>query len=862
MANDPLMTTKRFKVVRRLAAGGMGEVLLADFKGDRKLQVSGGFVVVKRNLQNHPNMASQNAMLREEGRLGLRLLHENLVQTFSLEDLSAEDPILIMEFMAGKSMAQVLGAAKRSRTPLPVDVALKILRLSACGLHFAHALSDDHGNGLGLVHRDVSPANIFVTFDGKVKVIDFGVAKAKDSEIKTSQGILKGKIGYMSPEHATGDKLDPRADLWSLGVVLWEMLVADRLFAGQNPAATLFQIANRDIDPPSTRRPDIPPAVDQLCVRLLTRDRNLRTFTGAQLVAEIDAMGYNLDAVDLGRFLSQRFPEDAETGVADARRAARYMGKEPVPSGIVRSGVNEDATLVGDGAFLMEQARNIAASASASAPPASTPPQPATPGHGRTSTSGAQAIDLGAIPAAAADDDLATVQMDADFIKEATSELLKDLDDGPAPQAPSRSSSSQLPQRPPHAPVGPQGPVGPGLGHLDDENMATIAMGQPDLPTELVAQPAFASQGASPQAPSYEAPSQPSGQFTPPSGQFTPPSGQFTPPSGQFTPPSGQFTPPSGAAPHPGHPQVSAAAQAEVAAGIAPPMSAQPAGALPQSPTTQRTPTGTHHPQRTPTGTHHPQRTPTGTHHPQRTPTGTHYPQQTGNRTNPNAPLVIPAMGPSVFTIAATSFGVLALILGVVVGLVLQSRAEDRVPQLVRYVDQDGGDVVVARLSDVPATATQRYSVDFANPKLRAADGRRVDVDLATWMSAIEGNGLVERAQKPGTVKKKIVSGIPAFLVALALLGLFMGPPGFLKNEKARLPLRAVGGMVAFSGSAALFVFGFSTWDGLDTFDEPPQPPRLKVTHDLAGDDGKKPAPPSDGKADKAAPGKSGKGSK
>src|SRR5690606_34862233 len=129
----------------------------------------------------------------------------------------------LIELLAGRSMAQVLGQAKKRGEMVPVDVALAVLRGAACGLHFAHTLRGPDGTSLGLVHRDVSPANIFVTFDGRVKVIDFGVAKSDDSEPKTATGILKGKLGYMSPEQSLGQsKLTAQADVWSLGVFFWE----------------------------------------------------------------------------------------------------------------------------------------------------------------------------------------------------------------------------------------------------------------------------------------------------------------------------------------------------------------------------------------------------------------------------------------------------------------------------------------------------------------------------------------------------------------------------------------------------------------------------------------------------------------
>lgn len=334
----------------------MGEVLLATYRGDHGLGISEGRVVLKRTLPRHPNRQHQNKMLLEEGRIGLRLLHQNLVETFAV-DQDGEDPLLLMEFLGGKSMAQVLGAAKKQRTPLSVELALKITRDIACGLHFAHTLADN-GRGLGLVHRDVSPANIFATYDGRVKVIDFGVAKAKDSEIKTSTGILKGKIGYMSPEHAGGQKLTPATDLWSVGVVLWEMLIADRLFSGTTPAVTLYQITHGEIESPQKRRPDLPSAISDLVMRLLDRDLETRIASGAELVKAIDALGYNLDAANVGTHLRTTFHDDAQRAAEDVRLAARRQGPA-APRGLVDGGKDTAETVVRDSGELMRIAREI-----------------------------------------------------------------------------------------------------------------------------------------------------------------------------------------------------------------------------------------------------------------------------------------------------------------------------------------------------------------------------------------------------------------------------------------------------------------------------------------------------------------------
>ncbi len=311
-----------YSICRRLAAGGMGEVLLALRQEDSD-DMTKGFVVIKRMLDEHRDNPAIQAMLYEEGRVALRMRHRNLVETFKVDAID-DQPVIVMEYLAGKSMAQILGFAKRRGLKIPLDIVLKVIHQAACGLHFAHALEDDEGKALGLIHRDVSPANILLAYDGRVKVIDFGVAKARDSQIKTLSGVLKGKVGYMSPEQAKEKKLDARSDLWSLGVVLWESLVAKRLYSKRNPIETIQAITTEDAGLPSSQRPDVTAAIDALTLDLLTIDRDERIQSGRELVMRIE----NIEDIpwrdaDIQSFLSELFPEDSEKGVQEMKGAAR-----------------------------------------------------------------------------------------------------------------------------------------------------------------------------------------------------------------------------------------------------------------------------------------------------------------------------------------------------------------------------------------------------------------------------------------------------------------------------------------------------------------------------------------------------------
>jgi len=268
-------TFGQFHVVRPLAVGGMGETLLAEGKrGER--------VVIKRLLPHLAGDAEAERCFREERRIASRLDHPNIVRFVEMAE-HAGQPLLVLEFVDGCSARDLLASARQNSNPIAVADACAIVEAAARGLQFAHSLADDQGNPLGLIHRDVSPANILVSVDGEVKVIDFGVAKAWDAEGRTATGVVKGKVGYMSPEHALCEPLDARADVFALGIVLWELLVCDRLFVADGPMATAYQVLEAPIAKPSARRPEIPARVDAICMNALERDRGRRTDSAATL---------------------------------------------------------------------------------------------------------------------------------------------------------------------------------------------------------------------------------------------------------------------------------------------------------------------------------------------------------------------------------------------------------------------------------------------------------------------------------------------------------------------------------------------------------------------------------------------------
>lgn len=265
-------TFGRYQLLKLLARGGMGEVWLARQPG---LQGFEKLVVIKRLL---PHLAEDDEfvhMFLDEGRIAARLNHPNVVQIF---DLGREGDyyFLTMEYVHGDDVRRIWKAGAKAGRPIPPELACRIVADAAAGLDFAHKKADDKGEPLQIVHRDISPHNIIVTFDGGVKVIDFGIARARGRISHTATGALKGRFEYMSPEHAAGQEVDHRTDLFALGVVLWETLTGRRLFKRDGETQTLLAVGECDVPAPSTLNPDLPPGLDEIVLKALAKNRDDR----------------------------------------------------------------------------------------------------------------------------------------------------------------------------------------------------------------------------------------------------------------------------------------------------------------------------------------------------------------------------------------------------------------------------------------------------------------------------------------------------------------------------------------------------------------------------------------------------------
>jgi hypothetical protein len=263
----------KYQLLKRIAGGGMGEVFLARQAG---IQGFEKLLVIKTLLPHLGQDPQFVEMFLDEARLAARLSHPNLISIFDLGEVEGIFYIA-MDYVHGEDLKRMWKQAYREGVTIPPAIAARIVADAAAGLGYAHRLTDDQGESLGLVHRDVSPQNILLTFDGGVKLIDFGVAKAAGRATHTQTGALKGKYAYMSPEQVDGAVLDQRSDVFALGIVLWEMVTGSRLFRADTEVQTLKLVMACEVPAPSEQNPHVPAALDPILLRALAHDRDQRT---------------------------------------------------------------------------------------------------------------------------------------------------------------------------------------------------------------------------------------------------------------------------------------------------------------------------------------------------------------------------------------------------------------------------------------------------------------------------------------------------------------------------------------------------------------------------------------------------------
>ncbi len=311
----------KYLLLERISVGGMAEVFKAKAFGVEGFEK---IIAIKRILPSMAEDADFIQMFIDEAKICGQLNHANICQTFELGRIE-DSHFIAMEYIWGKDLLQIQNRFRRMRKSVPPLMAAFVASKVCEGLDYAHRKKDATGKPLGIIHRDVSPQNILCSYEGEIKVIDFGIAKAASRSSKTQAGVLKGKFGYMSPEHVRGMELDRRADIFSIGTILYEMLTNERLFLGESDFATLEKIRNVAVPPPSTVNPEVPPTLDGIIMKALAREVEDRYQWASEMQEALQNYLFAEEPVYGSKGLSQWMKEQFS---AEMRREAQLLEEQ------------------------------------------------------------------------------------------------------------------------------------------------------------------------------------------------------------------------------------------------------------------------------------------------------------------------------------------------------------------------------------------------------------------------------------------------------------------------------------------------------------------------------------------------------
>ena len=324
----------RYLLLDRINIGGMAEV----WRG--KVFGAGGFerlVAIKRILPNIAEDEEFISMFQDEAKISVQLTHANICQIYELNRLGPS-LYIAMEYVPGKDLRSIFERARKKGEPPPVPLVCYVVGKLCEGLDYAHRKKDQHGRDLNVVHRDVSPQNVLISFEGEVKVIDFGIAKAAGKVTKTQAGILKGKFGYMSPEQIRGLPLDRRSDVFAIGVCLYELLTGERLFVGESDFQVLEKVRKAEVLPPSTYNRRIPEALERIVLKALAKDPQDRFQYASELADDLQRFLITSDSIfsrkDLMQYMKSTFAEEVER---ERARLAEYADVK-APEGMLSEG--------------------------------------------------------------------------------------------------------------------------------------------------------------------------------------------------------------------------------------------------------------------------------------------------------------------------------------------------------------------------------------------------------------------------------------------------------------------------------------------------------------------------------------------
>jgi serine/threonine protein kinase len=307
MADDVGTYYGKYFLLKKIAAGGMGEVFLAKQQGPAGFEK---ILILKKVLAHLVENKEFIELFLGEARLAARMNHRNIVQVFELGEHEG-GYFIAMEYVQGKALRDVIDVAIKKKEKLHAEICRSIAEQICDGASYAHNLTDISGRSLNIIHRDLNPQNVLISYTGDVKVIDFGIAKSEMSTVKTEAGMIKGKFVYMSPEQSLAKKLDKRSDIFAIGISLYEMLTGINPFHKNNIVLTLEAVQRFEPPPPSEYDPAFAP-FDPIIAKALAKDRDRRYSDAGEMQDDLRRITLPRAPERLGQFMARIFRQQLE----------------------------------------------------------------------------------------------------------------------------------------------------------------------------------------------------------------------------------------------------------------------------------------------------------------------------------------------------------------------------------------------------------------------------------------------------------------------------------------------------------------------------------------------------------------------
>ena len=350
----------KYQLLDKIAVGGMAELFRAKLTGAQGFEK---LIAIKKILPNLSREENLVTAFIDEAKLAALLHHENIIQIYDFGSMD-DQYFIAMEYLFGKDLRTITRTARKKDVALGIENIVYIVSRICAGLDYSHHLKDLQGKPLNIIHRDINPQNILVTYEGQVKIIDFGIAKAANHNTQTRENLIKGKLAYMSPEQANGMQIDRRSDIFSTGIILYELLANRRMFTGET-MHVLSLVRDAQYDPPEEVIPDLPSKLKEILCRCLAKDPNERYQTAGEMQADIEEFMFELsmrpNARSFAGYIKDLFEEEyAEEELALWTKSQVYEAGDPSP--VDPSGPPEETyetTIILTKEYLLEKLKQL-----------------------------------------------------------------------------------------------------------------------------------------------------------------------------------------------------------------------------------------------------------------------------------------------------------------------------------------------------------------------------------------------------------------------------------------------------------------------------------------------------------------------